>query len=338
MKVSEEVVLALCDAEEEYAGLMTEYMQRQGNLPWVVHAYTDVEKLKEKEKDVDVLVVAESLYQDELKTLSPRRLVVLNESGIIRNKNLRYVNKYQQADQVVRELLCIYLEIATQVLPRLGTEGKTRFLGFYSPVRRSLQTTFALTMAQLMAKEHKTLYLNFEYFAGNRELLADAQTRDLADLLYFLDADAEKFSLRLQSMVQTVGPLSYVPPMKSGQNLLGITAKDWLSLLKKLQELGEYEYVFLDLSECMQGLFDVLRVCSKIYLITQEDEAACGKLVQYEELLEQYSYQDILEKTKKQKLPRFRRLPSEITYYDRGELAEYVREQLRELFRDDEKT
>ena len=331
MKVSEEVVLALCDAEEEYAGLMTEYMQRQENLPWVVHAYTDVEKLKEKEKDVDVLVVAESLYQDELKTLSPKRLIVLNESGIIRNKNLRYVNKYQQADQVVRELLCIYLEIATQVLPRLGLEGKTRFLGFFSPVRRSLQTTFALTMAQLMAKEHKTLYLNFEYFAGNRELLADAQTRDLADLLYFLDAEAEKFSLRLQSMVQTIGPLSYVPPMKSGQNLLGITAKEWLTLLKKLQELGEYEYVILDLSECMQGLFDVLRVCRQVYTVTMEDRAASDKLTQYEKVLEQYSYEDVLKKTRRCILPRIRYLPADLQGYDRGELAEYVSDQIRDF-------
>ena len=38
-----------------------------------------------------------------------------------------------------------------------------------------MQTTFALTMAQLLAKKHKTLYLNFEYFAGNQGLLADLQ-------------------------------------------------------------------------------------------------------------------------------------------------------------------
>lgn len=331
MKQEKEVVLALCDGEEEYARLMTEYMQHQENLPWVIHTYTDVGKLLETEKEVDLLVVAESTYQDELATLRPRRMVILNESGIVRNKEMRYINKYQQADHVVRELLAVYLEIATQVLPRLGTEGNTCFIGFFSPVRRCMQTPFALTMAQLLAKEHKTLYLNFEYFAGNQELLADAQTRDLADLLYFLNAESEKFSLRLQSMVVPIGPLDYVPPMKSGQNLLSVTVKEWITFLKKLQELGTYRYVVMDLSECMQGLFDVLRVCRQVYTVTMEDRAASDKLTQYEKVLEQYSYEDVLKKTRRCILPRIRYLPADLQGYDRGELAEYVSDQIRDF-------
>ena len=59
---SEEVVLALCDGEEEYTQLITEYMEKWERLPWVVHAYTDVEKLMEAEKGVDLLVVSESDY------------------------------------------------------------------------------------------------------------------------------------------------------------------------------------------------------------------------------------------------------------------------------------
>lgn len=331
MKQEEEVVLALCDGDEEYTGLITEYMQRQENLPWSIHAYTDVAKLMESENGVDVLVVAESVYQEELKALSPKRLIILNESGIIRNKNLRYVNKYQQADQVVRELLCIYLEIATQVLPKLGMGGRTNFIGFFTPVRRCYQTTFALTAAQLLAKRHKTLYLNFEAFAGNQEMLADLQTRDLADLLYFLNAEKDKFSLRLQSMVRKIGALDYVPPMKSGQNLLGISTKEWVIFMQKLQELGEYEFVVMDLSECMQGLFEILRICRRVYTITMEDQAASGKLTHYERLLEQYSYEDVLEKTQKCCMPKIRRLPAELEFYDRGEMADYVAEQIREF-------
>jgi len=335
LNVSEESIMAFCDKEEEYARLMTEYMQRQGNLPWRVHCYTDADKLLESEKEVDLLVVSESVYREELKALSAKRFIVLNESGIIRNKNLRYVNKYQQADQVIRELLAVYLEIATQVLPKLGMEGKTSFIGFFSPVRRCMQTTFALTMAQLLAQKHKTLYLNFEYFAGNQELLADVQTRDLADLLYFLNAEEDKFSLRLQSMVKQIGRLDYVPPMKYGQNLLGITVKEWLTFLQKLQELGEYEFIIMDLSECMQGLFDVLRVCSRIYTITMDDRAASGKLTQYEKILEQYSYEDLLGKTYRFPVPKIRRVPSDLEFFDRGELAEFVSEQIREFLKED---
>lgn len=331
MNNSEEIVLAFCDSEEEYVVLMTEFMERQKNLPWSVHTYTDPAKLMEKEQGADILLVAESVYCEEFKELQPKRLIILNESGIIRNRSLRYVNKYQQADQVLREILAIYLEIATKVLPKLGVNEKTDFIGFFSPTRRSLQTTFALTMAQILAKNHRTLYLNFEYFTGHQELLADFQTRDLADLLYFLNAERDKFSLRMQSMVKQVGDLNYIPPMKYGQNLLGITAKEWMMFLKRIQEMGEYEFVVMDLSECMQGLFDILRICKRVYTVMAQEHCSVDKMLQFEKVLEQYSYEDILEKTVKCRLPRFRHLPEDIELFTRGDLAEYVQEQLEEL-------
>lgn len=331
MNKAEEMILALCDGEEEYAHLLTEYMERQRNLPWSVHTYTDVSRLMAEEKEADILLVAESAYREELRELQPKRLIVLNESGIVRNKNLRYINKYQQADQVLRELLTIYLEIATQALPRLESEGNTGFIGFYSPVGRCLQTTFALTVSQLLSENHRTLYLNFEYFAGNQELVPELQTRDLADLLYFLNAEQDKFALRLQSMVKQIGSLDYVPPMRAGQNLLGVTAGEWMTFLKKIRDLGEYEYVVMDLSECMQGLFDILRTCLRVYTIVGEDRAAGSKMTQYEKLLELYSYDDVLQKTLKCSIPRIRHLPARLEFYTRGELAEFAREQIRDI-------
>lgn len=38
-------VMALCDTEEEYAQLMTEFMRKQKNLPWELHTYTNVDTL-----------------------------------------------------------------------------------------------------------------------------------------------------------------------------------------------------------------------------------------------------------------------------------------------------
>ena len=95
--------------------------------------------------------------------------------------------------------------------------------------------------------------------------------------------------------------------------------------------MGEYDFIVMDLSECMQGLFDVLRICQRVYTITVEDKAGCAKLTQYEKLLEQYSYEDVLEKTLKCSMPKIRRLPTDLEYYDRGELAEFVMEQIMDL-------
>ena len=50
MREGECKVMALCDAEEEYAQLMTEFMKKQKNLPWELHTYTNVDKLLQSEE------------------------------------------------------------------------------------------------------------------------------------------------------------------------------------------------------------------------------------------------------------------------------------------------
>lgn len=326
----EEKIMALCDTEEEYAQLMTEFLKKSRELPWKIHTYTDVgELMKEEKEGLELLVVSESAYRLELRGLEAPRTIVLSESGIMRWENVFYVDKYQQAGEVLKELLQIYMEVADTRLPRLRKGSAVTFIGNYSPVRRAMQTSFALTMAQILAKEHATLYLNFEHYVGTVELRPDIQTKDLADLLYFLHEDGEKFRLRMRSVCKRLGSLDYIPPMKSGQNLLAVAPAEWQELLRRIEDMGEYEYVILDLSESMQGLFEILRRCKVVFTLTKEDRAARSKLLQYEYLLSLYEYEDVLEKTRRLKLPHIQRLPAEPEQLTRGELAALVKDLLK---------
>lgn len=326
----EEKVMVLCDTEDEYAQHMTEFLNKHKELPWKIRTYTSVQDLiKEEKAEPELLVVSESAYCREVEGISALRTVILSESGVIRWEDVRYVDKYQQAEEVLKELIQIYMEIADGDLPKLKRSCNTVFIGNYSPVRRALQTSFALTMSQMLAREHTTLYLNFEHYAGVPELCPDMQTLDMADLLYFLNADQERFQLRLKSICRHMGNLDYIPPMKSGQNLLTITASEWTGLLRKIEEVGEYEYVIMDLSESMQGLFDILRMCKVVFTLTKEDRVARSKLLQYEQLLTLYEYDDVLGKTRRLNLPHIQRLPEEPEQLTRGELAALVNDLLK---------
>lgn len=330
---AKEHTLVLFDREEEYAQLMTDFLKKHKELPWEIRTYTDANQLlcEEKRGSITMLVVAESVYSEEIKALQPTCIVVLNESGMIKWDRVHNINKYQQADYVLKALLELYVDIVDVQLPRLGISTATKFIGVYSPVRRCLQTTFAITMSRILAESHKTLYLNFEHYAGITELLPDMQSRDMADLLYFLTAEKDKFRLRLQTITQHKGGLDYIPPMKAGQNLLPITAMEWMSLLQKLSELGEYEYVVLDLSENVQGLFDILRMCTRVYTLTKEDRVAQSKLMQYEQILSFYQYEDVMDKTTLCCIPQIRKLPDSFEQYTRGDLSEYVRTEVKRL-------
>ncbi len=329
----EKSVLVLCDTEEEYAQLMSDFLKGNHNMPWEIHTYTNIDTLllEERDQNIRMLVVAETAYSKELEQLNAEKCVILNESGVIKWDKLSNINKYQQADNVQRELLEIYTELTQEPLPFLKGRGTTKFVGMYSPVKRCLQTSFALTMAQLLAQEHRTLYLNLEHYAGITELVPDVQTRDMADLLYFLTAKQDKFCLRMKTMIQKQGCLDYIPPMKAGSNLLLITSGEWQQLLHKIEELNEYEYVILDLSDSVQGLFDILRMCCKVFTLTKADHLSQCKLMQYEQVLQLYEYEDVLGKTNKCEIPKINRLPEDIEQLTKSELAKYAAFQIKEL-------
>ncbi len=330
--MSETKVMVLCDTEEEYSGLMSDFLRKHKNLPWELRTYTSREMLLHCEKgNADMLVIAESDYGEDMQGLSVSTPIILNESGLRKWENVLYVDKYQEAEEVLKALLAIYVELADVQLPGLMRDYKTVFIGNYSPVRRCRQTSFALTMGQLLAGSHHTLYINFESYNGVEVLLPEVQTQDLADLLYFLNTEKDKFRLRLQTIVKHKGELDYIPSMKVGYNLLGVTGKEWLALLQRLEELGEYEYVILDLSESVQGLFDVLRQCKRIYTMTADDRIAKSKLLQYEHLLEICRYEDVLDKTRHLSLKHIRKIPDELEQLTKGDLANMVKGLIREF-------
>lgn len=119
--------------------------------------------------------------------------------------------------------------------------------------------------------------------------------------------------------------------MRSGQNLLTVTAGEWLQLLQRITELGEYEYVILDLSESMQGLYELLRCCRKVFTLMANDKIAQSKMMQYEQMLALYEYEDVLKKTCKCRVSKIYKLPEELEQYTRGDFAEFVREQMKEF-------
>ena len=187
-----------------------------------------------------------------------------------------------------------------------------------------------MTYGQLLAERHRTLYLNFEHYAGMPELLPEEKGRDLSALLYYMKTEQDRFIPRMKALVRKKVRLDYVAPAYMGQNLVYITASEWQQFLWEIGESGEYEYIILDLSENMQGLLEILRKCSRVYMLVKEDPLARCKIDQYEQILSLYEYEDVKEKTRKCSLPLFRHLPDQIEQYTRGDLARYVRALIEE--------
>ena len=67
-----------------------------------------------------------------------------------------------------------------------------------------------------------------------------------------------------------------------------------------------------------------------IYTLGREDGFSMAKIEQYEEILEKCNYEDVWKKTKCYTIPEIKNLPSELLKLTYTELAEYVKDCIRE--------
>ncbi len=324
--------LAICDPEQAYAYRLMDALSRRTDFPFEIYTFTSAETLRESlaREPAQLLVIAQSVFHAEMKDWPAERILVLWEPQDEPPQGFAGISKYSGVSRIIKKIM----EEAAGggkpcFLPARSSEKPGDILGIYSPVGRCLQTTFSLCLGQLLARNHKVLYLNFESCSGLSEMLGREFESDFSDLLYYLDDAREAFLDRLYRMAEKVNGLDLIPPAVCGFDLFRMRQEEWIRFLETLRE-SRYEYVILDLSDGVQGLWEILRRCSCIYTIVREDGFAAAKTGQYRRLLERADYGDILEKTRQVQLPPFQRLPRDLNHLNGGELAEFIEGMLAE--------
>lgn len=327
--------MAICDTEEGYIFRMAEYILEKVKLPYTLHIFTAAEELENfagREK-IEILLIAESalrMIQEEYIRKQVTQMFLLQESESMEQRGMHCISKYQSPKQVVQKMLDVIAD--GDGWKEIPEEAKmtAQMIGIYSPIKRCLQTSFALSLGQLLAKEHKTLYLNFEMYSGLGELLRQEYEADILDVMYYFQSAREKLAFRLPTIIQNAGGLDYIPPMQYALGLKEVPGEQWLALCRDIASIGEYEYIVLDLDDGIDGVFELLKNCRKIYTITREDAFAEAKLRQYERMLETGELTEITEKTVKCRFPIFKELPGGLDMMTHGELAGYVKSIIRE--------
>ena len=330
-----EKIMAVCDIEEGYAFRMAEYLLEKVRLPYTVHLFTGVKELERfaDREEIAVLLIAESawrLLKEEYVRKQVGQMFILQESEEQVAADLCCISKYQSPEKVVQAILEGIAEGDGWKACIETTDVTAKMIGIYSPIKRCLQTSFALTLGQFLAKTHKTLYLNFEMYSGLGEILRREYQTDMMDVVYYFQSAREKLALRLPGIIQSAGGLDYIPPMQYALGIKEVPGEQWLSLCRDIAAIGKYEYLILDLDDGMEGLFELLKNCHKIYTITREDPFAVAKLRQYEQMLQANELEEITDKTVKCRFPIFKELPASLDMMTHGELAAYVKAIVRE--------
>ena len=324
-------VLAVCDSETEYAYQLVDYFSNKKGFPFRIQLFTSAATLKEYSvhHPISLALIAQKDFSEEIKAYPIEHVVVLGEDMGEEIKNIKVLYKYQSSEQIITELLDWIVEEGILGRTTVGSK-ELKLVGVYSPVGRCLKTSFSFVLGQLLSKKHKVLYLNMESYSGLGKLLQKEFKSDMSELIYYLQNSKEKFVYRLGSMTRRAGELDILPPFDSFLDFISVSQEEWIQLISEIEKGSDYEYLILDLSDAVQGLFDILRLCDVIYTLSREDGFSMAKIEQYEEVLKKSNYEDIWKKTKHCTIPQIKNLPQGLMQLTYTELAEFVRERIEE--------
>ena len=329
--------LVIYDKDPLYATRLQEFLsEREGNYFEIV-SFTDESELKKwcGSKDgvkPEILLIAEGCFNEQIAETGAKHIFILNETGLKRISDFVNFNKYQAANVLYQQILLEYADKEEEFIPAFYGNKNAKIIGVYTPITRCLQTGFSLTMAQQLGKRGRTLYINFEQYSGFSKLFKKGYIKDLSDLVYFYSYSKDKFLYWLEGVVEHFGQIDYIPPVITATSLSEISKSDWLDMLNLIAKEAGYDYIVLDLNDSVQGIFQILGLCYRVYTITREDAVSTAKLCQFKEVLESGQYALIREKIKYLKFPNF--AAKELVFEDMvyGDLQEYVEKLLGEDF------
>lgn len=328
-------IFAVCDLEASYAyNLMESIYEKQG-MSFEVQAFTSVKSLIAfaKEQYIELLLISASAMSDALLKLSIGKIMILSEGEKLTElSEYPCIYKYQASDQLIAEVMNHYA-VEPVPDPMALMKNRVEVVGVYSPIGRTLKTSFALAYGQLTAKDRKVLYLNLEEYAGFQGILGEEFQADVTDLLYFARLGKGNLVYRIGSLVRHIGNLDYIPPALYPEDLRSIQTVEWVQLIKDLRDYSAYDVILLDIGSAVNGIYEILGLCSRIYMPVREDCLSIAKLEQYEKIMKLRNGLEILERTRKLKLPFHSSFGTRKNYVEQliwGELGDYVRKVIRE--------
>ncbi|NLZ81055.1 MAG: hypothetical protein GX913_04545 [Clostridiales bacterium] len=322
-------VVVIYDDEEIYARKLMNYINKKVDS-LQVQVFTNFENLKEYMEGncISLLLISKEMLTDSLRELNIEKIVILTTN---RGKNYfeEYptIYKYQSSENFIKEIL-EYFGPSYEALEGNENTGGSRLIGVYSPIKRCLKTSFALVLGQIYGQEYKTLYLNLERFSGMGVLLGRECSSNLSDVMYYFREKKEGVIENLDSLVERIERLYFIPPVLNPEDIEDIEPYEWQEFFRILLNKSTYKIIIIDFGEGIRGTHEILRMCNKIYMPIKSDQISTIKLEEYEKYLKATNKEDILEKTIKLKLNKEGKIGVRENYIEelmQGDFLAYVK-------------
>ena len=291
--------LVICDKDESYTARLAAYFNGKRELAFQVKTCKMPEEVQEflADSEKGILLLHEDFFGNVFVKEWRGEIWILSESRRMGSQEeVQSLFKYQPAGRLLIQILEKCEEQNIEGIWRVRKSTKSKVVGFFSPIRRIGQTTFALEKARELSKEANVLYLNMETYAGSDGYFEAANSKTLSTLLYYAKQESDNVGMILTTLVCSKNGVDYIPPAAAREDLYTVAAEEWIWLFRKLLHNTIYDILILDMHECIQGLYEILKFCDDVYMLTADDRIAASKIKQYEDDLRQMGYGEVAER------------------------------------------
>lgn len=273
--------MVILDNDKMFLNQLSRYILDKTDK-FTISSFSDIEKFKDYSgySKIDLLLFSENFLLDI--DMGMKTTKILMAEGFSKESEDYYIiNKYQKAENFLKNVLMIYAEDTGNNSAILSSGKASNLIGFYSPVGGSGKTTLAVALAKTLADSGaKVLYLNLERISSLAGIFNDQSDKSFSDILLAAKGN-ENIQLKIlaNTLQNNTSKIYYINPPESASEYSEMTDEEMMKIINELKNMSEFDYVIIDfLGEFNKRVTDILNICKKIIFTTVPGELARQKV------------------------------------------------------------
>lgn len=255
--------IALCDLDSNYVLKFANHLMMKANVG--VHIFTTPEGFFSDETDFDVAIMTEEF--EEISGFRPKGMIghkyFLTEDSA--NVTDGFIYKFQAVDKILDEITELK-EVTKSGISKKNSNEKSKLIGVYSPVNHELQLPFSMALGQAYRTGGKVLFVDLEEISIMPNLIGRNCERNLMDLLYLLNTNAEDMEDSLSEYVRSFMGFDYIEPFWNPNEISEIDEDTWDRFFEMLVKT-DYDVVVVLFGRAINGFARYIERLNRLFVL-----------------------------------------------------------------------
>lgn len=253
-----------------------------------------LQEFNQSPKDIDILFIENSLYQEVINIQNCKQVFVLTEQESAVNtsktqENITPIYKYSSVRSMI-DVLSHSLLLDRQQ----NINETTKLVSVYSPNGGCGKTTIALGLASVLGKKgYKTLFISTDMEQDYQFVLED--TVFMPDPIGYQCKIQPEQAAELMLQHAQNREFVYFPAWKRILPAYGIETKHMLALADLLQKKNIYDYIVVELTcEMQEEKINFLNQSDRVVIVTRQDRQSVSRLQKFLENIVEWQGQTVI--------------------------------------------